>query len=334
MNKKFINFMNAYRGQKLAVAVSGGVDSVCLLVWLAKIGADIVALHVNHGLRPAGDTETQYVQKLCQEMGIPCHTFYWRGPKPTRGLESAARDARYKFMTDFCHKNNIDALMVAHQSDDQIETFLMNLGRGSGVYGLAAMRAISFRDGVKIVRPLLGVSRAELRQYCDDNSIRYFFDEMNDDTHYTRVRIRKNRHVLAEELGISDARILLAIENLGRVRDFMDGEIERMACSVMCRDRRGTFAMFSDSFLFDPGDDIRLKLLGTLIVRIGGDTYPPRLASLKRGAEQLRGDVKFTLGHCTVRRLGSRIIIVREGELTSFRKKYERHEKKEKSVQA
>lgn len=318
MNQNFLDFMRNYAHTRMAVAVSGGVDSVCLLCWLAQIGADIVCLHVNHGLRPNAETETQYVRDLCKRLNIPCQIFYWTDDKPHAGLEAAARTARYKFMTDYCHKNGIDTLLTAHQADDQIETFLMNLGRGSGLYGLAAMRRVSMRDGIKIIRPLLYVPRAELKQYCDDNNIKYFMDEMNNDPQYTRVRIRQNRHVLSELLGISDARILLATQNLGRIRDVLDNKIAEMISSVVNNGR----ALFIDSFLFDQPHDVGLKLLGTLIQEIGGDEYQPRLNSLSNALDKLQHDCKFTLGHCTLRRLNNKILIVPEGAKTSFRTRY------------
>ena len=326
MNQNFLDFIADYRAHRMAVAVSGGVDSVCLLCWLAAVGADIVCLHVNHGLRKNAETETDYVRDLCKKLGVPCEIFYWTDDKPETGIEAAARTARYKFMTDFCHENNIEILLTAHQADDQIETFLMNLGRGSGLYGLAAMRRVTWRDGIKIVRPLLYVPRAELKKYCDDNGIKYFMDEMNSDPHYTRVRIRQNRHLLSEKLGISDARILLAVQNLGRVRDALDDEIGQMTASVMTDTRR---AVFDETFLFDPAPDIRLKLLGTLIQKIGGDEYQPRLNSLSNALDKLQHDCKFTLGHCTIRRLGTRILIVPEGQKTSFRT---RHGKQKSTV--
>lgn len=318
MNQKFINFMNEFSGQKLAVAVSGGVDSVCLLCWLDEIGARPVALHVNHGLRANADTEAAYVRDLCAARGLECHIFQWRGEKPTTGLEAAARTARYKMMTDWCTANNVDALLVAHQADDQIETFLMNLGRGSGLSGLAAMRPVTMRDGVKIVRPLLGVYRAELKQYCAAHRIKYFADEMNDDEKYTRVRIRKNRHVMSEMLGISDDRILLATQNLGRIRDAIETNVSEMVASVVDARR----AIFPNSFLFDQDDNIRLKFIGTLIQKIGGDNYQPRLNSLRHALDLLHGDCKFTLGHCTLRRLNNQILVVPEGEKTSFRTRH------------
>lgn len=318
MNQKFIKFMNEFSGQKLAVAVSGGVDSVCLLCWLADMGLHPIALHVNHGLRDVAAAEAQYVQDLCAARGIECQVFEWTGDKPTTGLEAAARGARYKMMTDFCRENNVDALLVAHQADDQIETFLMNLGRGSGLSGLAAMRPVTTRDGVKIVRPLLNVWRRELKQYCDDNGIKYCTDAMNSDVKYTRVRIRQNRHLMADALGISDERILLAINNLNRVRDAIETNVADLVATV----KNGRRAVFLDSFLFDQDDNIRLKFIGTLIQQIGGDNYQPRLHSLRRALSYLGGDCKFTLGHCTVRRLGNRILIVPEGAKTSFRTRH------------
>ena len=317
MNKNFVDFMEKYRGQKLAVAVSGGVDSVALLNWLAELQMDIVCLHVNHCLRPSAETEAEYVQTLCKKLNVPCHVFNWCDNKPKNGIEDAARIARYKFMTDFCHKNGINYIITAHQADDQIETFLMNLGRGSGVYGLGAMRPASMMNGITILRPLLNVFRHELQDYCDQNSIKYFKDEMNEDPHYTRVKIRQNRHAVQSALGISDERILLAVQNLGRVRESLEQNVSELVKNVVF----DNYALFDETFLFDLGPDIRLKFLGTVIQHIGGDRYLVRLNSLMRALDNLRDDCKFTIGHCTIRRLRGRILIVPEGQKTSFRKR-------------
>lgn len=324
MNKNFLNFMGKFAGQKMAVGVSGGVDSVALLHWLVEIGADVVCLHVNHNLRPSAGVEAKYVADLCKKLGVEYHIFSWDGEKPDAGLEDAARVARYKFMTDFCHQHKIKIILTAHQADDQIETFWMNLGRGSGVYGLAAMRGVGEIDGIKIVRPLLNVFRRELQQYCDTRGIKYFADEMNDDPHYTRVRIRQNRHLVGDALGISDERILLAIQNLGRVREALENGVDKLVRQVVFDGR----AMFGESFLFDLSADIRLKFLGTVIQTIGGDRYQPRLNSLAVALEKLQADCKFTIGHCTVRRLNGRILVVPEGHKTSFRIRKKYHGKK------
>lgn len=320
MNQNFLDFMDKYKQSKVAVGVSGGVDSMCLLYWLHNIKMDVVCLHVNHRLRPEADVETEYVKSVCEKLNIPVHIFYWNDNKPESGLEAAARQARYKMMTDFCHENGIEYLLTAHQSDDQIETFLMNLSRGSGLFGLSGMMAESERDGIKILRPLLNVPRSEIKQYCEDNNIKYFVDSMNTDEHYTRVKIRQNRHLLDEKLGISDARILLAVQNLGRTRQWMEKYLDSRIEMVI----RSWGALFLDSFLFDEAEEIRLKLLGLLIQKIGGDDYIPRLNSLQNALSKLHSDCKFTLGHCTLRRLNDRILIVPEGKRTSFRKRHEK----------
>ena len=325
MNKKFVDFMQKYKDASMALAVSGGVDSMCLLYWLHEIGVKFTCLHVNHRLRKEADIETEYVKDVCANLGIPCHIFYWDEEKPEKGLEAAAREARYKMMTDFCHENSIEYLVTAHQSDDQIETFLMNLSRGSGLYGLSAMLPESERNGIKILRPMLDVSRSEIKKYCEDNNIKYFVDSMNSDEHYTRVKIRQNRHVLNDDLGISDARILLAVQNLARTREWMDNYIAGRVDLVL----RSWGALFVSSFLFDEAEEIRLKFLGTLIQKIGGNNYPVRLNSLEKALSNLKMDCKFTLGHCTIRRLNDKILIVPEGKRTSFRK---RHEKRKKHI--
>ncbi len=320
MNEKFVRFIGKYSNKRLAVAVSGGVDSVCLLSWLVKLKMNVVCLHVNHGLRPAAVVEAQYVQDLCKKYDVPCHVLYWTGEKPTTGLEAAARDARYKLLTDFCRDNGIDTLVIAHQADDQIETFLLNLARGSGVSGLAAIRRESYRDGIMILRPLLDVKRDELKKYCTDNNIKYFSDEMNTDEQFARVRMRQRRHVLSDELGISDERILLAIDNLSRSRDALDWYVSNMVDTVL-KNRR---AVFHETFLFDVPLDIRLKFISTVVQRIGQNLYPPRLQSVQRAVDMLGTDCQFTLGHCTLRRWNGNILIVPEGTKTSFRIKDDR----------
>ena len=330
MNEKFLDFIHKFDGQRLAVAVSGGVDSMCLLHWLAELKMDITVLHVHHHLRPAADTEAAYVSDVCCTLGVPCHIFHWNAPKPASGLEDAARTARYKFMIEFCHSHDIGVLITAHQADDQIETFLMNLARGSGLVGLSGIRPISHRDGIQVVRPLLNVFRRELVEYCDAHNIKYFSDEMNYDNRYTRVRIRQNRQLLSEKLGISDSRILLAINNLSLALTALESDIDARVRSVIYDD----YALFSDSFLFDVPRHIGLKSFGMLIQIIGGNRYQPRLTSLNFALSKLHDNCQFTLGHCTIRRHGPQILIVPEGTRTSIRKKNEKIKRlQKKSVQ-
>ncbi|MCL2018099.1 MAG: tRNA lysidine(34) synthetase TilS [Alphaproteobacteria bacterium] len=314
--KSFTDFIRKYQNRPIAIAVSGGADSMALMHIAAKSGLDAVALTVDHGLRPDSEHEAILVATSAKKLGISHHTLKWVGKKPKTGIEAAAREARYDLMLSWCRANNIDTLLLAHQADDQIETFLLNLGRGSGVYGLGAMRTEQSRSGIIIARPLLNVSRAELSEYCRTHKIKYVHDKMNDDENFLRVKIRKNRHLLRDKLDISDERILTAIESLGRVRDVIEADIGKLVKSILIDSR----AIFGASFLFDMPEEIRLKFLSRLFQIIGELDYPPRLEKVRHADYILQSDCKFTTAHCIVRRLGTKILVAPEGSSTSFRK--------------
>ncbi|MGI5845809.1 MAG: tRNA lysidine(34) synthetase TilS [Alphaproteobacteria bacterium] len=318
MNFKFFNFIQKYKNTPVALAVSGGADSMVLMHWYAISKLPAVILHVNHNLRPESNIEAEYVKNEAEKLGLKCEILNWDGKKITSGIEAAARTARYKLMINWCKKNNISTLMTAHQADDQIETFLMNLKRGSGVYGLGGIRAEIEHDGVIITRPLLNIFRADLENWCDLNNIKYFKDSMNDDEKFTRVKIRKNRYVLKSSLGIDDERILLAIENLSRARDALEKIINQQLANVKFDGKR---AFFSYNTLAALSDEIRLKFLGELIKIVSKAKYPPRLIEIERLQERLSNDSISTLSNCTIRRLGNKMLIAPIGESISFRNK-------------
>ena len=318
MNDKFFDFIQEYKNTTVALAVSGGADSVALMNWYAASGLPAVVLHVNHNLRPESVVESEYVQTAAKKLGMKCEILQWTDAKPESGLEAAARNARYELMINWCKKNNIGVLMTAHQADDQIETFLMNLGRGSGVYGLGGIRPESERNGIIIARPLLNVFRAELENWCDSNKVKYFKDSMNDDENFTRVKIRKNRHVLKSKLGISDERILLAAANLSRAREALEQIVNQQLSNVKFD---GARAFFSASMLFSLPDELQLKFLGELVKIVSGAEYCPRLIEIERLRTRLSNDNISTLANCIIRRFGDKILIAPIGESTSFRKK-------------
>lgn len=305
MNKNFfssmVQFQMKHPNETFGLAISGGADSMALLHWAHLAGLKCVALTVDHKLRPESKTEALHVSAACKELGISHHILEWDGDKPENGIEEAARIVRYNLMLSFCKKNNIGVLITAHQADDTIETFLMNLGRGSGVYGLAGIREQSERDGIIILRPLLNVSRAELQKYCDDNGIKYFNDSMNEDESFLRVKIRKNRHVL-EKLNISDDRLLLAIENLGRMRDYIESESARLL---------RTFGNeFDAAILLNLPDELRFRILSMLL----SADYPLRMNDIKNAFTKLdSGDCKFTLANYNIRKLNGKIRFWKEG---------------------
>lgn len=192
-------------GGGVIAAVSGGADSVSLLLALLdlkkrkKLDLRIVASHFNHGLRPDSADDEAFVKALAYEHGIDFASGRMSG-KQKGNLEEFARRERYKFLNATAAKEKAFAVLTGHTKNDQAETFLMNLIRGSGPDGLAAMRPVSeFGENensgkaeILLVRPLLSwATRADTEAFCTDCGVDYREDSMNEDTRFTRVRVRK-----------------------------------------------------------------------------------------------------------------------------------------------
>lgn len=195
------------KAQKIAVAVSGGADSLALVLMAKKelsvFGYEIVALTVNHNLRPNSAQEAAYVADVMKAHDIEHHILEWLGEKPKTGVEEAARKARYQLLTEWCQKNNVKVLLTAHHQHDQAETFLMRLKRGSGLDGLCCMREVSYNNGIMIVRPFLNTDPHIMAQFLCDCRIKHIEDESNNDVRYYRNRLRQFLPRFIQETGIT-----------------------------------------------------------------------------------------------------------------------------------
>ncbi|PJG52597.1 tRNA lysidine(34) synthetase TilS [Bradyrhizobium forestalis] len=196
----------------LVLAVSGGPDSVALM-WLAARwqrslvrGPQLTVVTVNHGLRPEAAREARQVKRLAAELGLPHRTLRWRGAKPKTGLPAAAREARYRLLAEAARVVGASHVLTAHTRDDQAETLLMRLFRGSGLAGLSAMASLSERDGIVLARPLLDVPKSQLIATLRRARIGFAEDPTNRDTALTRPRLRALLPLLAA--GGGDARNL------------------------------------------------------------------------------------------------------------------------------
>ncbi len=178
--------------EPLALAVSGGPDSIALLVLAAAaFPGRITALTVDHALRDGSAAEAAVVAAACAARGIPHHVLRWQGAKPDANLQAAARDARYALMTGWCAGHGHALLLTAHHADDQAETLLMRLGRGSGSAGLAGIRAArDLGQGVTLVRPLLGVRRAALHAIAAASGWPVADDPSNRNPRFARTAAR------------------------------------------------------------------------------------------------------------------------------------------------
>ena len=213
-------------GERLGVAVSGGVDSMALLHCLLCLDVPVTVYHMEHGIRGGeSKSDMDFVEAQCRRLGIECVVKRTDVPQLAEELgvsvETAARKARYEFLDDAPQL----LMATAHHMDDLAETVIMNLVRGSGLKGLGG---IPEKRG-KYIRPMLGVSRSEIEQYAKANDIRYVEDSTNDDTSYTRNYIRKK--ILPELREINEA----AVQNISRTAGLLsEDEAALIKAAVDC----------------------------------------------------------------------------------------------------
>ena len=191
----------------IVLAVSGGPDSIALM-WLAARwrralarGPRLIAVTVDHGLRAEAAAEARDVKRLARSLDLPHRTVRWTGAKPRTGLPAAARAARYRLLAQAARAHGATHVLTAHTREDQAETLLMRMLRGSGIAGLAAMARESEREGVRLARPFLNVSKSQLIATLKKAKIAFADDPTNRDTSFTRPRLRGLMPVLATEGG-------------------------------------------------------------------------------------------------------------------------------------
>ncbi|MCJ7650707.1 MAG: tRNA lysidine(34) synthetase TilS, partial [Candidatus Lokiarchaeota archaeon] len=184
---------------KILLGFSGGADSICLLDILSKIGFQINIAYFNHQLRAGVDEEIQFVKNTADKYKldfiIGSENISVLAEKGHQGIEEAARFYRYQFLFKTAKESNARGVFVAHHADDQAETILMNIIRGTGLNGLIGMKLISsseFSDSIPIIRPMLNIWKDEILLYCRDNQLPFMVDETNKDENFKRNRIRGN----------------------------------------------------------------------------------------------------------------------------------------------
>lgn len=263
------------KDEVVAVGVSGGADSLALVLQaaeeLAVFGRKIVALTVDHGLRPTSRLEAEYVARLMQKYGIEHHILTWTGKKPTTGIEEAARQARYALIAEWCSQNNVRVLLTAHHAKDQAETFLMRLQRGSGLEGLCGIREYSVRDGLVILRPLLAVNPENLRDYLRQRAIVWVEDESNRDTTFLRGKIRQYLPELTENIGINIEKICNAVHNLQSAEDYIEQQLDLLLAYDVIWDF-GTVCRFRYADYLSWHKEMKFRVLARLCRR----EYIPR----------------------------------------------------------
>jgi len=263
----------------LLLAVSGGPDSIALM-WLAARwrsalarGPRLVAVTVDHGLRAEAAGEAREVKRLARTLDLEHRTLRWTGPRPATGLPAAARSARYRLLAKAARDSGATHILTAHTRDDQAETLLMRMLRGSGIAGLAAMARESERDGVLLARPFLGVSKSQLIATLEKAKLGFADDPTNRDLYFTRPRLRALMPALAAEGGDPRnlARLATRLARANAALEILADGAERY---LALRDRDATRSGFDsgslDARIFAAmPEEIRLRLLKRAIDRFG-----------------------------------------------------------------
>lgn len=303
---------------RLAVAVSGGADSLalCLLAeqWARAQGGDVVALTVDHRLRPGSGAEAAAVGAFLAGRGIPHHVLAWAGALPGSGLQARARAARYALLGGWCRDAGVLHLLVGHHAGDQAETVLMRALGGSGSAGLAGMRRLVETGFGRILRPLLGLAAADLRHWLAAAGIRWHEDPSNQDRAFTRVRLRFAGLSLATAgLDVSRVNEVAALAEAARrstalaTADLAAATVTLAPAGYAVVDRQELAA--APSFL------VR-RLLAAVIATIGGRRWQPAERSVDRLAAVIAADaaVAETLGGCRLAAAAAAptLLVVRE----------------------
>jgi len=297
----------------VAVALSGGPDSMALTLlldeWTRRRGGSVLGLTVDHGLRAESAAEARQVGDWLGARGVAHQILHWTGPKPTTGLQSAARRARYDLLVEACASRGILHLALAHHADDQAETVLFRRDRGSGEDGLAGMSASRTLGAVRLIRPLLGWRKAALVTFCQDAGLSFFTDPSNQADRFARTGLRRRlaadqdaaRGLLAQARGVAHARQARGAaltETLARLAEIRPYGAVLLDWAKFCRQ----------------GPSLRAAILAATVRSVGGGEYAPVVSAVSRLDEALArsGFRGASLAGCAVRRWRDAVLLCRE----------------------
>jgi tRNA(Ile)-lysidine synthase len=287
--RALVQALSAHAVHRLGVAVSGGGDSAAALVLAVEaLGpARVAAVTVDHGLRPESRAEAEGVGALAARLGVTHDILRWT-QAPGGNLQDAARRARRALIADWA-VGHVDAVLLAHTLEDQAETLLMRLARGSGVDGLAAMRPARHALNVLWLRPFLDVPRAALRAVLVARGLEWVEDPSNADPRFARVRARQ----AMAALGLDAARLGATARAMAAAQTVLETQADA-ALTRLAQETGGAVRL--DRAVFDLPQDTMDRLFARLVMGLSGATYRPRGADLHRLIAAARAGQGATLG--------------------------------------
>ena len=297
------------------VAVSGGPDSLALSALSHTYSIEkkikVFFVLVDHGIRANSYSEAQSVKNLFKKKKIDL-IILRNKKKISKNIQSHAREIRYQLLLNFSKKNKIKFIMTGHHRDDQIETFLIRLSRGSGIQGLSSMSKVSnLSNTTKLFRPLLDEKKENLIFLAKYYFGKIFKDPSNTNQKYLRTKIR-NLIKRFEKSGIKLDRIINSINNLASTRDTLNFYIERTEKNCVIK-KVNTISINLKKFFLE-NDEIQLKIFSNCIKKISKNYYPPRAKKVLNLISRVRSNKssKATLGGCVIIRSKKNLIISKE----------------------
>ncbi|ETO91686.1 MAG: tRNA(Ile)-lysidine synthetase [Candidatus Xenolissoclinum pacificiensis L6] len=316
INKKEIfQFLTlTIRSEKVLLAISGGADSILLLHMIhqwtltSKLNTKIAVCHVDHNIRYQSSQDSVFVRKICSNMNIPIFvkTIEWKESPPTSNIQSRCRTKRYKILEGMCNTKNIKYLLTGHHRDDNIETFLLNLERGSGIDGLSSIaRCKKISKDLTILRPLLNIGKEDIYSYLKAHNFDWIEDPSNTNTKYKRNFLRKI--IDTESLTLKN-RILNTISHIQNsmytVYHYAYIEMQKIITV-----NHGFITIEISSFVKLP-QEIQSRILMWCIQVIGGKPYKPKYTTLQRILSSEK--ISLTISSCYVKKTKKELKILKE----------------------
>ncbi len=299
------------RTPHLAVAVSGGADSMVTAhladAWARRQGGRVTALIVDHGLRAGSADEAQHVCATLRQREIDTEVLTWTGAKPERGVQEAARSARYALLEAWCRDHAVLHLLTGHHGDDQAETIWMRLQRGSGPDGLAGMSAIREFRSARLLRPLLGVRKGQILAFAAEHGLPFIDDPSNGDPRFARSTARRT---MADAPDAADG-LLESGRRFAGLRQHLEAETAAWIAQNVRLFPSG-YAEVTRRGLSAALPEIRTRVLSHLARCIGGADYGPGPAAVERLADALQDGGGSSLGRAVFAGHGKVLRIFRE----------------------
>ena len=301
----------------LTLAVSGGGDSMALMhlaaQWAEARAVQCHVVTIDHGLRSGSASEAKFVAQAAAEIGLTHNTLRWADWDGQGNLQDQARQARYRLLDDARGASQL--VLMGHTLDDQAETFLMRLKRGSGVDGLAGIPACRFvgsaaeDDGYWVLRPLLGIKRQALREYLGENKVRWVEDPSNQDTHYERIQMRQLINKISKG-GLGASVLAETAARMGQAKEALDQQLSRLARDLV-QEYHGDLTIDLQALLKEP-TEISDRLLAAALCWVSSNPYRPRYAALRRCSEAVTGGAAQALHGCLLYPWKGKLRITRE----------------------